>query len=61
MTKTASDAKEITICDNNTVKSHHVNWSDFFKKTWLFSQDLHKKIIFICNKVYKDLKANKTR
>ena len=41
MTKTASDAKEITICDNNTVKSHHVNWSDFFKKTWLFSQDLH--------------------
>ena len=50
------------MCDNNTIKSHHVSWSDFFRKTWLSSQDLHyKKIIYICNKVYKDLKANKTK
>ena len=56
---------EWVICDNNTVKSHHVNWSDFFKKTWLswlsWSRSSLKKILFICNKVYKDLKVNKTR
>ena len=51
---------ERVMCDNNTVKSHHVNCSDFLKKTWLSSQDLHKKkILFICNKVFKDLKVNK--
>ena len=30
MTKKALDAKEL-LCDNNTVKTHHVNWSDFLK------------------------------
>ena len=30
MTEKASDVDEM--CDNNTVKTHHVNWSDFFKK-----------------------------
>ena len=34
MTKSASDANEL-LCDNNTVKTHHVNRSDFLKKTWL--------------------------
>ena len=30
MTEKASDVDEM--CDNNTVKTHHVNWSDFFTK-----------------------------
>ena len=30
MTEKASDVNEM--CDNNTVKTHHVNRSDFFKK-----------------------------
>ena len=30
MTKKALDAKEL-LCDNNTVKTHYVNWSDFLK------------------------------
>ena len=32
MTKTALDANEL-LCDNNTVKTYHVNQSDFFKNT----------------------------
>ena len=32
MTKKASDVNEILLCDNNTVKTHHVNRSDFFFK-----------------------------
>ena len=39
MTITASDANEL-LCDNNTVKTHHVNRSDFSRKTWLYRQDL---------------------
>ena len=30
MTLTASNANEL-LCDNNTVKTHHDNWSDFLK------------------------------
>ena len=30
----ASDADKL-LCDNNTVETHHVNQSDFLKKTWL--------------------------
>ena len=30
MTKKALDANKL-LCDNNTVKTHHVNWSDFLK------------------------------
>ena len=30
MTKKASDVNEILLCYNNTVKTHHVNRSDFF-------------------------------
>ena len=33
----ASDVNEL--CDN-TVKTHHVSQSDYFKKTWFFRQDL---------------------
>ena len=39
MTIKASDANELS-CDNNTVKTHHVNCSDFFQKNWLSRQDL---------------------
>ena len=31
MTKKALDVNEL-LCDDNTVKTHHVNWSDFLKK-----------------------------
>ena len=30
MTKKALDVNEL-LCDDNTVKTHHVNWSDFLK------------------------------
>ena len=39
MTKKALNAN-VLLCDNNTVKIHHVNQSDFLKKTWLSWQDL---------------------
>ena len=39
MTVKASDANKL-LCNNNTIKTHHVNRSDFFKKTWLSRQDL---------------------
>ena len=39
MTKKALDANEL-LCDNNTVKTHCVNHSDFLKKTGLSRQDL---------------------
>ena len=29
MTKKALGANKL-LCDNNTAKTHHVNWSDFF-------------------------------
>ena len=45
MTEKASDANEI-LCDNNTLKSYHVNRSDFLKETWLSGQNLqYKKIL----------------
>ena len=50
MTIKASDVNKL-LCDNNTVKTHHVNQSYFFQKTWLSRQDL----------AYKDLKAIKAR
>ena len=39
MTIKASDVNKL-LCDNNTVKTHRVNQSDFFQKTWLSRQDL---------------------
>ena len=35
MTISASDANEL-LCDNNTIKTHHVNRSDFFKENLAF-------------------------
>ena len=35
MTKKALDANEL-LCHNNTVKTHHVNQSDFKKKNLAF-------------------------
>ena len=52
----ASDANKL-LCDNNTVETHHVNWSVFLKKLGF----LDKKKLFISNKVYKDLQVNKAR
>ena len=61
MTKKASDANEL-LCENNTVKTHHVNRSDFFKKLGFLDKIFNKKTIcFISNQVYKDVKANKAR
>ena len=61
MTKKALDANEL-LCDNNTVKTHHVNRSGFSEKLgFLVKIFSKKKILFISNKVYKDLKANKAR
>ena len=62
MTKKALDANKL-LCDNNTVKTHHVNWSDFFLRKLGFLDEifLKKTIVFISNKVYKDVKANKAR
>ena len=39
MTKKALDVNEL-MCDNNTVKTHHINRSDLKKKTWLSRKDL---------------------
>ena len=58
----ASDANEL-LCDN-TVKTHHVSRSDYFKKTWLLDKIFSKKKSFYFRDiyiVYKDLKANKVR
>ena len=46
-----------------TVKTHHVNRSDFFKKLGFLDKifSKKKKILFISYKVYKDLKVNKAR
>ena len=48
MTKKASDVNEILLCDNNTVKTHHVNRSDFFLRNLAFwtRYSIKKTIIF---------------
>ena len=46
MTVKASDVNKL-LCENNTVKNHHVNWSDFWKKTGFLDKIFSKKIIFI--------------
>ena len=70
MTKKASDVNEILLCDNDTVNLKSiVKLSScqllkfFFKKLGFLDKIFSKKktIIFISNKVYKDLKANKAR
>ena len=42
MTVKASDVNKL-LCDNNTVKNHHVNWSDFWKKTGFLDKIFSKK------------------
>ena len=49
MTISASDANEL-LCDNNTLKTRHVNRSDFLKKTWLSRLFLEILINFVANK-----------
>ena len=62
MTEKALEANEL-LCDNHTVETHNVIWSDFLKKNLAFQKKVFgkKTIIFISNKVYKDLKMNKAR
>ena len=61
MTKKVLDANDI-LCDNNTVKTHQVNRSDFKKRLGFVDEIFSKKqLIFISNKVCKDVKANKER
>ena len=42
MTKKALDANKL-LWDNNTVKTHHVNWSDFKKKLGFLDKIFGKK------------------
>ena len=51
MTVKASDANKL-LCDNNTVKTHHVNWSDFLKKLGFLDKIFSKKQFLFSNKVY---------
>ena len=68
MTIKDSDMNKL-LFDNNTVKTHLVNQSDFLRKLGFLDKIFSKKqfflfnnsIFFISNKVYKDLKANKAR
>ena len=68
MTTKDSDMNKL-LFDNNTVKTHLVNQSDFIRKLGFLDKIFSKKqfflfnnsIFFISNKVYKDLKANKAR
>ena len=46
MTLTASDANEL-LCDNNTVKTHHDNWSDFLRKLGFLDKIFSKKQFFL--------------
>ena len=45
MTLTASDANEL-LCDNNTVKTHHDNRSDFLRKLGFLDKIFSKKHFF---------------
>ena len=46
MTKKALDANEL-LCDNNTVKTHYVNRSDFEKKLGFLDKILGKTPAFL--------------
>ena len=35
------------LCDNNTVKTHHVNWSDFLRKVGFLDKILIKNNSFM--------------
>ena len=59
MTVKASDVNK-SLCENNTVKNHHVNWSDFWKKTGFLDKIFSKKN-YLYFQVYKDLKVIKAR
>ena len=61
MTIKASNTNKL-LCDNNTVKTHHVNWSDFLRKLGFLDKIASKNPFFLFpTKVYKDLKAIKAR
>ena len=59
MTGKASEANEL-LCDNNTKVSSFQSVSFFLRKLGFLDKIFSKKsILFISNKVYKDLIANK--
>ena len=60
MTKKVFDANEL-LCDNNTVKTHQVNRSDFKKRLGFVDKIFGKKQFFLFPTVCKDVKANKER
>ena len=60
MTKKVLDANEI-LCDNNTVKTHQVNRSDFKKRLGFVDKIFGKKQFFLFPTVCKDVKANQER
>ena len=60
MTKKVLDANEL-LCDNNTVKTHQVNRSDFKKRLGFVDKIFSKKQLFLFPTVCKDVKANKER
>ena len=51
MTLKASDANEL-LCDNNTVKTHHDNQSDFQGKLGFLDKIFSKKQFFLFAKKY---------
>ena len=59
MTIKDSDMNKL-LFENNTVNTHLVSWSDFLRKLG-FLDKIFSKFLFISNKVYKNLKANKAR
>ena len=60
MAKEVLDANEL-LCDNNTVKTHQVNRSDFKKRLGFVDKIFGKKQFFLFPTVCKDVKANKER
>ena len=60
MSKKVFDANEL-LCDNNTVKTHQVNRSDFKKRLGFVDKIFSKKQFFLFPTVCKDVKANKER
>ena len=60
MTKKVLDAYEL-LCDNNTVKTHQVNRSDFKKRLDFVDKIFGKKQFFLFPTVCKDVKAKKRK
>ena len=63
MTIKALNVNEL-LCDNNTVKTHHVNQSDFLKENLAFQTFFGKKLFLIPKKflrISRQIKQGKHR